>query len=226
MPRSYVRRRKSVRPFRAMRKARMYRSMGLARFGASVGRFVARKVSNQVHTFRKMIMLSDIVETGSDQHLGYQFNLDQLSDEADFQNMYDSYKIKKIILTLEPRFSGSNENGVSPVQRWIRIVHDYNDVSPLTAQSQYLEYGSCKSRLSASNRSIVIPLYPKIQQYIQTTGGTGSVLRAVKSGWIPSTHDQVDHLGLKIFVPTLGLTTNASMFNVRATFIIQCKNTK
>jgi len=222
----FTSRRKTVRPFRAMRKARMYRSMGLRKYGAMVGKYIGRKVSNQIHSFRKQVMLSAITETGSNQHLGYQFNLDQLSDEVDFQNMYDAYKIAKIVLTLEPAYSGTNANSVAPSQNWTRIVHDYDDVTPLTAESQYLEYGGCKSRLTVSPRPISIPLYPKISQYIQTSGGSGTVLRAVKAGWLPTVHDQVDHLGLKIYVPSLGLSTGAVIYKVRATFVIKCKNTK
>lgn len=222
---AYPRRRKTVRPYRAMRKARMYRSMGLRKFGASVGRFIKRQVSNQIHTFRKTIVLDNISSTGADQHLGYQFNLDQLSDEVDFQNLYDSYMIKKIILHLEPYLDVANTN-VPPVGRWMRIVHDYDDVTPLTAESQYLEYGGCKSKPVLGKRRINIPLYPQIQQYIQTTGGAGAVFRNIRAGWIPTSHDQVEHLGLKIFVPNVLLPAGSTMFSVRATYIIKCKNTK
>lgn len=220
----YPRRRKTVRPFRAMRKARMYRSVGLRKYGAMVGRFIKRNVSNQIHTFRKQIMLSSIIDTGSDQHLTYQFNLDQLSDEVDFQNMYDAYKIVKILLTLEPLWTGSNSTGVAPTQRWMRIVHDYDDVTPLTQESQYLEYGGCKSKSMTSPRVIKIPLYPKIQQFVQAT--STSVLRPVSPGWIPTVSDTVEHLGLKLFVPTVYLGSNQPLFRVRATFVVKCKNTK
>lgn len=222
----YVRRRKSVRPFRAMRKARMYRSAGLGAFGRRIGRFVGRKISNAVHTFRKQVVLSPIFETGSDQHLGYQFNLDQLADEGDFQNLYDSYKIHKVILTLEPQFSGTNTNAVGPYQKWLRIVHDYDDITPLASQNAYLEYGGCKSKLAVAGRVISIPLYPKIQQYTQSGDGSTSVFRAIKAGWIPTAHDQVQHLGLKIFVPTMGLTNGYGIFAVRATFVFSCRATK
>lgn len=220
----YARRRKSVRPFRAMRKARVYRSRGLYAFGRTMYGMAKRVVSNQIHTFRKQIQLDGISETGAAQHLGFQFNLDQLTDEVDFQNMYDVYRIKKIILHLEPQLSGSNTNGVSPYQNWVRIVHDYDDVTPLTAESQYLEYGGCKSKLAVSNRVINIPLYPKIQQFVQ--GGSSSVLRPITASWLPTEHDTVWHLGLKIFIPTLGMTVGNGIFRVRATYIVQCKNTK
>lgn len=223
----YSSRRKTVRPFRAMKKARSYRSKGLAYFGRTLGRYAYNRVSNQIHNFRKMISLPPINSTGADRHLGYQFNLDQLSDEGDFQNMYDSYKILKIILHLEPVYDSTNAQGVAPVQRWMRIVHDYDDVTPLTSEDQYLEYGGCKSKPVTSKRSINIPLYPKIQQYTQSSGGGGTaVFRAIKAGWIPTAHDQVEHLGLKIFVPNVSLPVDFQMFNVRATFIMQFKNTK
>lgn len=221
----YARRRKSVRPFRAMRKARFYRSAGLGAFGRRVGRYVGRKISNQIHTFRKMIALADITETLSDQHKTYQFNLDQLSDEGDFQNMYDAYKIKKIILHLEPMLNSSNTNAVAPFQKWLRVVHDYDDVTALTSEDQYLQYGGCKSRKMTSGSVINIPLYPKIQ-VVNQSSGPSEIYRPVNPGWIPTTHDQVDHLGLKIFIPTLQLTQGYTIFRVRATFIFQMKNTK
>lgn len=182
-----------------------------------------RKITSAIHTFRKQVMLDSLLETGSNQHLGYQFNLDQLSDETDFQNLYDAYKISKIILTLEPLFSGTNANNVAPFQKWMRIVHDYDDVTPLTQEDQYLAYGGCKSKLVTSPRVINIPLYPKIQQVVQAST---TVLAPMKSGWLPTQHDTVLHLGLKIFLPTTGLAVNTGLFNVRATFIVKCKNTK
>lgn len=220
----YARRRKTVRPFRAMRKARMYRSKGLYAFGRSMYRG-ARNLANAVHTFRKSVMLSNITDTGSIQHLGYQFNLDQLAEEADFQSLYDSYKIKKIILSLEPQFSGTNASA-APYQNWLRVVHDYDDITPLTTQNQYLEYAGCKSHLVTQPRIIRIPLYPKIQTINQTSGGTGLITRPVKSTWLPTASDLVDHLGLKIMVPSCGLSVGSVLFLVRATFVIQMKNSK
>lgn len=221
----FVRRRKTVRPYRAMRKARAYRSRGLYAFGRSVYKGV-KSLANTIHTFRKQVMLAPISDTGSDQHLGYQFNLDQLQEEKEFQDLYDLYRIKKIILTLEPQFSGSQTPNAGPYQRWIRVVHDYSDITPLTTQDQYLEYAGCKSHLATSSRVIRIPLYPKIQVFNQTTGTGGSILRPVSPSWIPTSSDLVDHLGLKIYIPTLGLTQGYSIFNVRATFVVQCKNSK
>lgn len=222
----FVSRRKTVRPFRAMRKARMYRSVGLRKYGATVGRFIGRKISNHIHTFRKQVMMGTLVETGADQHLGYQFNLDQLSDETDFQSMYDSYKIKKIILHMEPVLTASNTNNTAPFNYRMRIVHDYDDINLLANENQYLQYGNCRSVLVASPRVVNIPLYPKIQQYTQSGNGTTAVFRAVKAGWIPTEHDLVQHLGLKIFLPTLGLTQGNGIFRLRATFIVQFKNSK
>lgn len=221
----YTSRRKTVRPFRAMRKARMYSSRGYAAFGRKVGGYLGRKISSQIHSFRKQIMLSNITDTGAAQHLSYQFNLDQLAEEADFQSLYDSYRIKKIILSLEPQFSGTNA-AVAPYQNRIRVVHDYDDITPLTTQNQYLEYTGCKSHNATGSRTINIPLYPKIQVMNQSSGGSGVITRPVKPSWIPTASDQVDHLGLKIYVPTLGLTAGSVIFIVRATFVVQMKNSK
>lgn len=221
----YARRRKSVRPFRAMRKARMYRSVGLRSFGTTVGRFIGRKISNAVHTFRKEVQMPALFETSADQHLAYQFTANQLPEWPQFQEIYDQYMIKKVVLTFEPQWSGSNTNAVAPFQRWIRIVHDYDDATPLAAETDYLEYTNCKSRLASQPRTIRTVLYPKVLKPAYILGGSFQTQPA-KSGWLDTDSYTVPHLGLKVFTPTLGLTNGYVMYRVRATFILKFKNSR
>lgn len=208
-----------------MRKARNYRSRGLASFGRYVGRAAYRKVSNMIHTFRKQSGVSTIVETGANQHLTYVFRLDQLPEVAEFKELYDQYKIKKIILTYEPVLSGSNTAGTAPLQKWTRIVHDYDDNTPLTTEAEYLEYSNCKSVISTKQYPTRTVLYPKVLK--PALGYTGlDRFSGVKSGWLSTDWTDVQHLGLKIMIPSLGLVPGAPIYNVRATYVLQFKNSR
>lgn len=221
----FVRRRKMTRPFRAMRKARMYRSAGLASYGRSVGRYMMNKAKNQIHWFRKEIALDPVYESGSNIN-GLQFlQVSTIPDWSDLSDNYDEYLVKKIIYTFEPQFSGSNTNTVAPYQRWMRVVHDYNDANLLSTESQYLDYSNCKSYLCTRSKPIRVTLYPRILQSVSTYPSGVVSAKSVKPGWLSTeTGSNVQMFGIKYFIPTLGMTPGYGIFRIRATVILGFKN--
>lgn len=219
----YARRRKSVRPFRAMRKARMYRSVGLGAFGRRVGRYIGSRVKNPIHWFKKQIDGGLITSHAANQHLVYQFTYNSLEEYKEMTELYDQYLIKKITLTFEPLVN--SQGYAAPAQLWMRIVHDYDDATPLTQESQYLDYTNCKSRLMNGTRAIRTVLYPKVLKPALEVGGT-PVYSGAKPGWISTDFDNVAHLGLKVFIPNTGLAAAAPIFKVRIQYDIAMKNSR
>jgi len=210
---------------RVMRKARQYRSRGLMAFGNRVGRYIGKQISNKIHTFRKQIDMGFLLETGGAQHKVYNFHFAQLTESPELAEIYDQYKINKVILSFEPQFSGTNANLVAPYQNWMRIVHDYDDVLPLVNDGDYLEYSNCKSKLAVSNRIIGTVLYPKILGQTAIDGGV-PVYNGSKASWLSTDYKNINHLGLKILVPTVGLPVGTAMFRVRATMMCSFKNSR
>lgn len=198
-----------------------------------------KKTANKIHTFVRWCDKDStygefgpntISETGADQHLTYQFKLDQVTSVTDFTNLYDGYKINKVQLMLEPTFDQSQFTSTLPLySRHIRVVHDYNDATPLSNEDQYLEYGNCKAYAPFSRRGIRITLYPKINNIIENVSGGANGFTSMNSNrqFLNIATDEVPHFGIKIFIPS-GLTTaeNAVMFRVRAKMWLSMRGTK
>lgn len=202
-------------------------------------RRVGRKTQNKVHSFLRWcdkdtsyvssIGPSTITETGANQHLSYQFILDNLVNPTDFTNLYDQYRINKIMLFLEPQYDQTQGVGsAGPISKKIRVVHDYNDATPLTDEDQYLEYSNCKSYAPWSRRGIKITLYPKVNNVLENKTGSPNAFSSVNSNklWLNIADDEVPHFGLKIFIPGGMVATDGIMFRVRAKFHISLKNSK
>jgi len=201
-------------------------------------RRLIRKTQNRVHSY---IRWSDkdtefpgatgppvINETLADQHLAYTFKLDNVVNPSDFTNLYDLYKINKVVLHLEPAYTDSVT--VNWTNKKLRVVHDYNDNNPLTQEDDYLEYSNCKSYGALTKRTIKITLYPKLNNIIENVGGGASAYTSLSSSkqFLAIDNDEVPHFGIKIFVPKgiLGSAEGYPLFTVRARFHLSLKNSK
>jgi len=230
---------------------------GMARFAARAARFVGRglrrapralyrprrprvnrkKTQNKVHSFVRWCDKdttygangpSTIVNSSSVQNLAYQFKLDNVVNPTDFTNLYDSYKINKITLHLEPLYDQAGTAGVLPTQKKLRVVHDYNDANVLTQEDDYLEYSNCKSYFPFSKRGIKITLYPKLNNIIENVGGAANAFTSMNSNkvWLNIDSDEVPHFGLKMFIPKDLTSGEGEVFKVRAKYHISLKNSK
>lgn len=206
------------------------------RFGRKVYR---KKTQNKVHTYTRwcdkdttyvtpQLGPNTIVETGAEQHLTYQFKLDNLSSPSDFTNLYDMYRINKIMLYLERQTPPNASQFMTGLpNKKIRVVHDYNDAAPLTDEDQYLQYSNCKSY--SANKNIAITLYPKINNAVENAGGSANAFTSMSSNrvWLSCEDDVVPHFGLKIFIPTkLAVTPDDIIYKVRAKMWLSFKNSK
>lgn len=197
-----------------------------------------RKTCNKIHTFVRWCDKDTtygtygpnmIFETGSDQHLTYQFKLDNVTAVNDFTALYDGYKINKIQLFLEPQYDQAQGVGsAGPISKKIRVVHDYNDATPLTNEDEYLEYGNCKSYFPWSRRGIRITLYPKINNIVENVGGAGNAFTSMNSNrqFINIASDELPHFGIKMMVPGGMIANDTLAFRVRAKMWLSMRGTK
>lgn len=197
-----------------------------------------KKIANRVHKFVRWADKDTtygtygpnaINETGADQHLTYQFKLDNVTAPTDFTNLYDMYRVDKIQLFLEPRFGTSSEyyNNLNVISNRLRVVHDYTDATPLSNEDEYLQYASCKSYIPT--RLVRITLYPSVNNVIENVGGAVNGFTSMKAGrqWFNIDTDEIPMFGIKMFIP--GGILNASdvnLFKVRAKFWLSFKNSK
>lgn len=219
----YARRRKSVRPFRAMRKARAYRSRGLGYYGRRVGRYIGSKA---VHWFRKELEPIMFNESGSNIHSLFYFQASTLPEWTQLKNTYDQYLVKKITLMFEPQYQGSSTNATAPYQRWMRVVHDYDDSNALTTEQEYLNYGNCKSYLTCDDKVHRVVIYPKIKTSTENYPSGTVLSKVTKPGWLDTTAEDVQHRGVKFMIPTLQLTSGYTVMRMRVSVVIGFKNSR
>lgn len=199
-----------------------------------------KKTVNKIHTFVRWCDKDSIYgeygpnvisETGADQHLTYQFRLDQVTGVSDFTNLYDGYKINKVQLFLEPLYDSTQNVAIgapNPRSRKLRVVHDYNDATPLTDEDEYLQYGNCKAYFPWSKRGVRITLYPKLNNVIENASGATNGFTSMNSNryFLNMATDEVPHFGIKIFVPGILATEGTLLFRVRAKFWVSMRGTK
>lgn len=220
----------SVGPMPFYRRRRVLRRRPIRR------RRYVKKTANKVHTFVRWCDKdttygdkgpNQILASPADQHLAYQFKLDNLSGVSDFVNLYDGYKINKIQLFLEPFWDQTFPNGPSNLK--MSVVHDYNDAFPLTNEDEYLEYGNCKRYFMTSKRGIRITLYPKINNVIENAAGAATGFTSLNSNrqFLNIATDEVPHFGIKMLIPGGAQAPEGSlMFRVRAKYWVSMRGTK
>lgn len=197
-----------------------------------------KKTVNKIHTFVRWCDKDTtygekganlISETLSDQHLCYQFRLDNVTAANDFVSLYDMYKINKIQLFLEPLYTDNSQIAAAqPIQKKLLVVHDYNDATPLTDEDEYLQYGNCRRYFPWSRRGIRITLYPKLNNIIENVGGAATGYTSLNSNkqFLNISSDEVPHFGIKMMIPA-GLAPNGTqLFRVRAKFWLSMRGTK
>lgn len=197
-----------------------------------------KKTANKVHTFVRWCDKdttygtygpNTITETGADQHLTYQFKLDNVTSVSDFTNLYDGYKINKVQLFLEPQYDqGQGVGSSGPISKKLRVVHDYNDANPLSNEDEYLQFGNCKSYFPWSKRGIRITLYPKINNIVENAAGAANAFTSMNSNrqFINIASDELPHFGIKIMIPGGMLANDTVAYRVRAKFWLSMRGTK
>lgn len=224
--------------------ARKPRSLGgfsrmVARTYKPRRRVYRKKTANKVHTYVRwcdkdttyvtpVLGPNLIKETGSDQNLTYQFKLDNVVNPADFTNLYDQYRINKIVLTLERQTPANGSQFMTGLpNKKLRVVHDYTDATPLTQEDDYLEYANCKGY--SSNRNVGIVLYPKVKNILENKDGAPNAYSVMSSNkiWLDIAEDEIPHFGLKMFIPG-GLSTvnDTPLYKVRAKFWLSFRQSK
>lgn len=201
-------------------------------------RVYRKKTQNKIHTYVRWADKdtlypgesgpNQILASSTAQNLAYSFKLDNVVNPSDFTNLYDQYRINKVVLYLERSRNSSDTASGYPINRKISVVHDYNDNNLLTQEDDYLEYSNCKRYNVLGNGAIKITLYPKINNIIENVGGSSNAFTSMSSNrvWLNIAEDEVPHFGLKVFVPPYISEEGQLVFTVRAKFYLSMKQSK
>lgn len=186
----------------------------------------APKIANQICRFKRTCEVGNYVSGTGVSFYGLSFSLDQISNYTEFQNLFDQYKIRCIVLRIWSGMTSNDANGTAaPLVGYFHYVHDYNDSVALSSLSQLYEYGNYKVLPLHSLHGKKIIVYPKLSmEFYRSATTTGYGLSNPK--WLDTTNTgvAVPHFGMKYaFEWPNGPAHN---YRITATYYFWCKNTK
>lgn len=201
------------------------------RFGRNAKRFTRRsRINRQItyHKFRRTFALDTINDNSSIMPLGifkaYSFKFQDNVNYSDFVNMYDAYKILKIIIRVEPCATGNDLLNISTISnKYIRVCHDYDDSVTPTSESQLMEYQNMKS-YPACGKAFRIILYPKISGMVYRTISTTGYTQ-MRPVYCDMSQTDIEHYGVKMFFPPIGMNGKLA-WQLYATMIFICKDSR
>lgn len=184
------------------------------------------KVANTICRFKRTCEVGNYVSGTGIAYYGLSFSLDSIPNYSEFQNLFDAYKIRCIVLRIWSGVTSNDASGsAAPLMGYFHYVHDYNDANAPSSLLEMYQYGNyrCIPFNRAVGKKIIV--YPKLSiEYYKSLTTTGYGLSPPK--WLDTTGTGVGipHFGFKYaFEWPNGPAKN---FRLTATYYFHCKNTK
>jgi len=147
----------------------------------------------------------------------WSFSLDQVPNPSEFTNLFDSYKIDKVVVKFQAvgvqQISSEYSNGAGAVSYQPRTYTavDYDDDTVPTALTELTQYSNCKQRLAGRNFSITIR--PKVAVQVYRSAVLTAYANPDKTVKLDCAYSDVPHFGLK-FAMTQTSTNNQFNYDV------------
>lgn len=191
---------------------------------------MSRPITKRHHTFSFNQNLGVIANsTVANNAQFYSFKLSDVLDVAHITGLFDQYRIRKVILEFQPIqtevLMSQPTNATAPIAQIPMIlsaidrdsntapatldeVREYSSMKELPA-TKYFKWVFKPSVLAEVYRSAISTNYnPKFDTWLDTSSGGGA---------------DVPHYGLKLIMGLGGSADNVYKYNVKSTYIIECK---
>lgn len=201
-----------------------------------IRRYARKRPASNIYYYKQMVNLGTLTASVSGAGVptpilaGYSFKLNDLPQATTFANLYDQYKISKVVISLRPRPGiavTSVANGNVGVQGYspLLTVLDFDDATPPVNEGEMLSYQNC--RMTKYDRNHTRVIYPKwLDTTYETALGNGY---HPTNGFLDCNDNQVPHYGLKVYmsapVAPVGSSTGIS-YDVYATYSVAFKNVR
>lgn len=184
-----------------------------------------RRSSRRVHHYKRTVA-ADVVTVlaGFVGYFSTTFQLSDLQDVADFTNLYDQFRINKVVYKLIPKFTPNNVNvnaNSNPGGEAVSVL-DYNDASTPSSISQLLQYGNV--RKSKYWRGITRTFTPAVLVNGYKSAVGNAYLSKYKQ-WISMGDITTPHYGVKWALDATGCFGDLK-FDVYKTYYFSCKNVR
>lgn len=208
--RSYRPRRTLRRRPRRMMRRRIYRRR-------------PRLSSLKVHHFKRTFALTQIQGAITDTLGAYTFRLDQLPNYTEFTNLYDSYRINKIVIKFVPTANSANVGDTNNLLTQFHTVLDFNDGGAPASLNALYEYGNWRmTRGSQIHTRVFTPSTMGVVSDVSAGGVAGA---PKYKQWINTSEADVYHFGLK-YCAAAQVTALDINWTPYVSFYLSCKSVK
>lgn len=150
-----------------------------------------------------------------------------LPNVTEFTNLFDQYRIKKVVYRLWASLNNSNSltNLPNPL---VHIVNDYNSNGSF-ALTDIEQHPDMKTYQLGTNKPITWSVTPHVRADVLTiTGITSSSAWNVKHPWIDTTSTNINHLGTRLYLNNQGrnTATDIGTMTIEAIYYVEFKNVK
>lgn len=177
----------------------------------------------RIHHFKRTVILAGI-NTGTATTFGARaFDLNMLPDNTEFQNLYDMFRINKVVWKLVPNVN-SAEAGAAQRLPQIHSVLDYNDSTAPTSLDELVQYNNY--RMTMGSRIHARKLTPAFLDNVYQTGAIQQPGNPNWKKWLSTANSlSVPHHGVKYAIGATA-SANAITYTPYVTVYFSCKGTK
>lgn len=170
-------------------------------------------ISNKTHNFKRKYLLKSIAVAQSAGVGNIGITLNQLPNYAEYQALFDRYKINSVLLEFHPTVTSSDLNasaGINQVSSIFTAI-DHNDLTNVANSNVLMEYGQCK------RHSLIRPF----KQYIRLSTVNPTTSETSWNKWYSTANADITNYGLKYAYS--GITAGSFSIDVYATVYLSCK---
>lgn len=187
-------------------------------------RLAIRRPITPVHSFKRTWYSENYFSTGTTGSTlaGLSFNLNQMPNATEFSNLYDAYRINRIVVKIIPKItevggilgSASNSMNVS-----LHSAVDYDDSHAPTGISDLVQYSTYK--MTRGNQIHTRVFTPRVELSANATSNAAP--KAYQ--WLDTADLSLAHLGMKLYIPFISAST-VIYYDYSVTMYFSCKNPK
>lgn len=156
------------------------------------------------------------------------FNLSDIAQYSSFSNLFDQYRIDKVVLRFYTRNTAISVFNVSGANAGVPMGYvtlDLDDSSAPTSVDQLRQYDKCVSFTGAT--SFDITLTPRPTAALFAGGAFSGYSTPDVEPWIDVANTAVSHYGIKMAIGALtATTTSAWVWDIEAHYWLSFRNTR
>lgn len=184
-------------------------------------RMMKKRVLN-IHHFKRTLIGTPISTAVTTTFGSTFFRLNSLVDSSEFTNLFDQYRINKIVWKLVPNANNADAGATQRLPQ-VHSVIDHDDVTAPTTLDQLVQYSNYRMTMGSRVHTRVFTP-SSIDDSFQSAGTSYPATISYKK-WLSSTYDAITHLGIKYAIGSTA-TAGSITYTPYITYYLSCKDVK